>query len=113
MRGQKRADGDELETACLELGKNRRDGVDRGLAVAGVLAKISRHAFEHHQIIFANGAPTESFFPGTEAMDALDPAQREELDALFPDLAQAEPVNYLSLRHWEAAAILTPRALTS
>lgn len=69
--------------------------------------------FDAHEIIFANGAPTESFYPGPEAMDALDREQRVELDALFPNLAQAVPVDYISLKHWEAAAILAPRAMAS
>ncbi len=99
---------------CLVKAKDLASHNDRvSHDFSGAQVEYFHLMFDAHQIIFANGAPTESFFPGTEAMDALDPAQREELDALFPDLAQAEPVNYLSLRHWEAAAILTPRALTS
>ncbi len=46
-------------------------------------------------------------------MDALDPEQRQELQSLFPNLAQSAPVDYVALRGWEAAAILTPRALAS
>lgn len=46
-------------------------------------------AFERHEIIFANGAPSESFYPGPQAVAALADARRAELHALFPDLANA------------------------
>lgn len=69
--------------------------------------------FDAHQIVFANGAPTESFYPGPEAIAALDVDQRHELVALFPNLCQTEQVDYIALKHWEAAAILTPSALAN
>lgn len=43
-------------------------------------------AFEAHQIIFANGAATESFYPGPQAMLGLAADLRSELAALFPGL---------------------------
>lgn len=67
--------------------------------------------FDAHEIVFANGTPTESFYPGAQAMDALDADQQAELHALFPDLSETLPADYISLKHWEAAAILAPRAL--
>ena len=42
--------------------------------------------FEEHQIIYANGAPSESFYPGEQALNALDRAPLRELNTLFPDL---------------------------
>lgn len=42
--------------------------------------------FEAHQIIFANGAPVESFYPGCHALWALSPSARAEITALFPAL---------------------------
>jgi len=42
--------------------------------------------FEAHQIIFAQGAPTESFYPGRQALGALAPEMRAEIGALVPDL---------------------------
>lgn len=42
--------------------------------------------FEAHQIIFANGAPSESLYPGEHALDALCAEARAEILALFPEL---------------------------
>jgi len=42
--------------------------------------------FDKHQIIFAEGAPTESLFPGPEAMKVLPKDALEEMQALFPQL---------------------------
>jgi hypothetical protein len=44
--------------------------------------------FDRHEVIFAEGAPTESLFTGPEALKALSPAAREEILALFPEVAQ-------------------------
>ncbi|WP_425092626.1 Hint domain-containing protein [Tropicimonas sp. S265A] len=42
--------------------------------------------FDRHQIVFSNGAATESMFAGPEALRALPDAARLELLALFEDL---------------------------
>lgn len=42
--------------------------------------------FENHEIIFAEGAATESLFTGPEALKAVSAAAREEIRTLFPDL---------------------------
>lgn len=42
--------------------------------------------FDRHEVICANGAPTESFYPGDMALDALNDPAREEMFALFPEL---------------------------
>lgn len=46
--------------------------------------------FDDHQIIFSNGAATESLFLGTETLNALTPEARVEIELLFPALAAAE-----------------------
>lgn len=61
--------------------------------------------FDEHQIIFTEGAPTESFHPGAYTMSELDMAVRDELIELFPELRLANsygPVARQSLRPWEA-----------
>lgn len=45
-----------------------------------------------HEVIFAEGAPTESLLPGPQSMAALSPEGRAEINALFPDLPQRAPV---------------------
>jgi Ca2+-binding RTX toxin-like protein len=42
--------------------------------------------FEAHQIIFANGAPSESFYPGPQALNMLHGAAARDLKSLFGDL---------------------------
>lgn len=46
--------------------------------------------FDAHQIVFANGAPTESFFPGSYALSSLSDASRREVFALFPKLQRSD-----------------------
>ena len=98
------------EAACLVKAKDLaafNDRVTRDRAATGVT--YFHLMFDAHQIIFANGAPTESFHPGAQAMATLDPDQRTELLALFPAICAKSPAPYTALRHWEAAAILGPR----
>lgn len=42
--------------------------------------------FDEHEIVFAEGALTESLLPGPQAVAALGPEAEAELRALFPDL---------------------------
>lgn len=67
--------------------------------------------FEEHQIIRADGAWSESFQPGAKTLAGLDGPQRDELLALFPELAdKAGQDDYvsarLSLKDHEARALL-------
>lgn len=43
---------------------------------------------DHHEVVFANGAPTESLYAGPMAMKALGADAVAEILTLFPDLAQ-------------------------
>ena len=47
--------------------------------------------FDRHELVWSNGAVTESFYLGDQAVAAVDAAAREEILALFPDLAQERP----------------------
>jgi hypothetical protein len=42
---------------------------------------------ESHQVVRTEGLWSETFYPGTQALKALDPAARAEILALFPELA--------------------------
>lgn len=50
--------------------------------------------FDRHEIVFANGAESESLYLGKMAVKALSPSARAELRAIFPDLmreAEGDP----------------------
>ncbi len=55
--------------------------------------------FDRHQIVFSNGAPTESLFTGPEALNALGAEAVAEIAAIFPELlhdaATAEPAAFI------------------
>ncbi|MEL6913310.1 MAG: Hint domain-containing protein [Pseudomonadota bacterium] len=63
--------------------------------------------FDRHELVFANGAATESFFAGDSAMDALEGAAREELFSVFPELRSAgpRPTARRALKRYEAALL--------
>ncbi len=44
--------------------------------------------FDHHEIVFSEGAATESFYTGPQVLKSMDAATRAEIFALFPSLAQ-------------------------
>ena len=41
--------------------------------------------FDTHEIIEANGALSESFFPGPQALQSIPESAKAEFNALFPD----------------------------
>lgn len=47
--------------------------------------------FDDHQILLSEGAWSESFFIGPQALKNLKSAQRREILSLFPELARAAP----------------------
>ncbi|AML52579.1 Hint domain-containing protein [Falsihalocynthiibacter arcticus] len=42
--------------------------------------------FDQHEVIFAEGAPTESLYTGPEALRSISQEAREEIFAIFPEL---------------------------
>ncbi len=46
--------------------------------------------FDQHEIVFAEGAPSESLFTGPEAIKTLSRQARTEIFSFFPELAGAE-----------------------
>lgn len=61
------------------------DGID----IADDVTNVSYHhlLFERHEIIWSNGAATESLFTGEQALKGVGAAARAEILALFPQLA--------------------------
>ncbi len=55
--------------------------VDRGIEQVTYYHLV----FARHEVIFAEGAPTESFLLNSAAQRSLSKAQRDELEARFPD----------------------------
>jgi Ca2+-binding RTX toxin-like protein len=67
--------------------------------------------FDQHEVIWANGAPSESFHPGSEGIGAIEDSIREELFSVFPEL-RADPGRYgdtarMVLRRHEAMMLVS------
>lgn len=64
--------------------------------------------FDQHEIIYAEGSPTESFYPGETTLSQMDRNTYDELIELFPELeiggakAYGEPAKYC-LKSYETA----------
>lgn len=67
------------------------DGID----IADDLDAITYVHFlcDDHQVVFSNGAETESLYTGAEALKAVGAAAREEIFALFPQLRDRDPAD--------------------
>ncbi len=64
--------------------------------------------FDTHQIVFAEGCPSESLFPGQQSLQTVTDEARAEIIELFPELEHAECIGNLSryeLRRFEAEAL--------
>lgn len=77
--------GDEVLVRATHLAR-MRGGRVRVMQGARTVTYVHL-MFDAHQIVWGNGLPSESFFPGPGALGALHPDQRAELAALFPGLA--------------------------
>ena len=66
-------------------------GLD-GISVASEASKVSYYhfLFDQHELVFSNGAITESLFLGPEALRSVSPSCRLEILSLFPELGQPE-----------------------
>jgi len=64
-------------------------------------------------VVLAEGIPSESLHMGEMALGALSPAERAEIDALFPDLlgveagddSPADAAARQCLRRWETSLV--------
>lgn len=63
---------------------------------------------DEHQIIFAEGCPTETLYPGAQALNTVPPEDRDEIISLLPNLTLGKTPSRMSryaLRGFEAAAL--------
>lgn len=73
------------EAAVLAAARDLVDG--RRVRVEPVAAVTYFHLlFDRHEVIFAEGAATESYHPFAEDAATLSPDALAEIDAIFPDL---------------------------
>ncbi len=49
--------------------------------------------FERHEVIFAEGMPTESLFVGPEALKSISPEARAEIFRIFPEIGRSDYVS--------------------
>ena len=47
--------------------------------------------FDQHEIVFAEGAPSESFYPGQTSMSQMETEVRDEIFKIFPELEKLDP----------------------
>lgn len=61
----------------------------KGIEIAADIDAVGYHhfMFDKHQIVLSNGVETESLYAGKEALKALSPQARAEINAIFPELA--------------------------
>lgn len=72
-----------------------------GIDIAYDLTEVTyvHFLFDEHQIVYSNGACTESLHTGPEGMKAVGPAARAEIFALFPELENghmSKPARHLA-----------------
>jgi hypothetical protein len=85
----------ELLFGCDEVlvsAKHLVDGRDVGPVSQAAVTYI-HVMFDRHEIIYANGAATESFHVGDIGLAAISDAAREELFGIFPEL-RSHPDTY-------------------
>jgi hypothetical protein len=69
----------------LVAAKHLVGGTDACVAPCAAVTYIHL-MFDRHEVIYAEGFASESFFAGDEALSAVDAPAREELFAVFPEL---------------------------
>ncbi len=65
--------------------------------VSGGSVRYIHLLFEAHQIVFAQGVPSESYFPG-HALNASEDATKSEVQLLFPQLTHRETESWQTVR---------------
>ncbi|WP_134725420.1 Hint domain-containing protein [Paracoccus luteus] len=64
----------------------------KGIEIAEDMAEVRYFhiLFDRHEVVFSNGAETESLYTGAEALKALGESVRAEIFALFPELEEQD-----------------------
>ena len=75
------------EHEVLVAAKHLIDPQNGIVRVAASSATYVHMMFDHHEVILSDGAWTESFQPGDQAMAGVTQEQRDEITELFPELA--------------------------
>ena len=73
------------ESEVLVAAKHLVDGLSVTRDIGGTVTYIHM-MFDQHEVVYAEGAATESFHPGALGLDAIHDAARAELFAIFPGL---------------------------
>ncbi len=84
-------------------------GIRRDRSVDGI--EYFHLLFDEHQIMFTEGAPSESFHPGAYSLSELDRQAREELLRLFPEMDGGNGYGVTArqgLKPWEARLLPAP-----
>jgi Ca2+-binding RTX toxin-like protein len=96
------------EREVLAAAKHLVNG-DTIFAQEGGMVEYFHMLFDTHEIVFANGAASESFHPGEVGISALTNDAREEIFALFPELRENSdaygPAARTSLKAHEAKVL--------
>ena len=75
----------------------------------GAFVEYFHILFDNHEIVFAEGAASESFHPGSVGMDSMAKESRAEILDLFPELARNfdtyGPAARMSLKGYEAKLV--------
>ncbi|MCV2873558.1 Hint domain-containing protein [Defluviimonas sp. WL0050] len=81
------------ETEVLVAAKHLVDGSVIRFAPGGEV-EYFHILFDRHEIVVADGAPSESFHPGDQGLSVLDEDARREVFMLFPELETKGPASY-------------------
>lgn len=78
---------DEVLVAAKQL--LRIDGIDIADNVEEV--EYFHFMFDRHEVVYSNGAETESLYTGPQAMKMLGPSALQEIFEIFPELRDRKP----------------------
>lgn len=76
-----------------------------GITVGPCPVRYTHFLLDRHQIVFANGAASESLLPGPMVIDGLAPFVRRSLERVLRDLPDARTPARPILKGWEARLI--------